>query len=270
MIDLRRTSRLLWFDLATSVWRLKGLFFLLPFFLFWYVMLRLTGAHLAAWMQKPDGLLLASSFFDKPELDALFVQHPPSLSIFFVAALATLPLFAVLAGLDQFSSDLGRGFYRLLATRCRRLELFAAGYLGALILLGGALTVAALAATGVSLLHDGQAAAATLRYAGSLWLILMGYSAALTGFMSLVSVLCRSTLGSLFLGLFGYLFLLLLAATLDASAGTAVFHYVLPGALKSRLLLVTPERLPLLLGCLLPYVLVYAGLAWKLFNRVNF
>lgn len=264
----RRTGRLLCFDLASSILRLKGLFFLVPFFLFWYPLLRFTGTRLAGWMQQPDGLLLASGFYTRAELQTLFVSHPPALSIFYVTALATLPLFAVLAGLDQYSSDLGRGWYRLLATRCSRAEIFATGWLTALCLLGGALTVTTLAATGIALARADYAPLPALGYAGQIWLILMGYSAALTGFMAVISVSCRSPLASLFLGLFGYLFVLLAAAVLDAAVPQApVFHYLLPGALKPWMLELRPAALPLLTGCLCAYALVYTGTAWKLFQR---
>lgn len=269
-ISLRRTGRLLRFDLANSLLRLKGLFFLLPFFLFWYPVLRFTGARLADWLQQPDGLLLASGFYTRAELQTLFVSHPPALSIFYVTALATLPLFAVLAGLDQYSSDLGRGWYRLLATRCSRAEIFAAGYLVALCLLGGALTLTTAAATGIALARADYAPLLVLGYAGQIWLILMGYSAALIGFMAVVSVSCRSPLASLFLGLFGYLFVLLLGAVLNTAVPQApVFHYLLPGALKPLMLELHSAVLPLLLACLGAYTLVYTGTAWMLFRRAR-
>ena len=270
MINLQRTARLIRFDLAASLFRLKGLFFLLPFTLFWYLILRITGASLAGWLRQPDGLLLAGVVFTKAQLDTLFIQNPPVLSVFLIIALISLPAFAVLGGLDQFSSDLGRGYYRLLATRCRRSEIFVAGYGVALILVGGAFTLATLAAVGVSIVRDAHAVAATLFYAARIWLILIFYAAALLGFMSMVSVITRSAIASLFLGVFGYFFVLLVAASLNTVLpDAAVFQYLLPSGLKPRLLFLAPAWLVPALACLSLYTAVYTWTAWKIFNNTR-
>lgn len=270
MTSLQRTARLILFDLGAALPRLKGLFFLVPFALFWYVVLRIAGGSLAGWLQQPDGLRLAGLVFDRVQLDILFVQNPPVLSIFLLVALITLPVFAILAGLDQFSSDLGRGYFRLLATRCRRGEIFVAAYAVALLTLGGALTLALLAAVGVSLQRDAWPLPATLLYAARIEVILVVYAAALTGFMAVVSVLTRSAIAALFLAVCGYLFLLLLAAGLNhALPQFAVFHYLLPGALKGSLPFLAPSALALALATLALYAAVYTGLAWWLFRSAR-
>ena len=270
MINLRRTAQLIRFDLTASLFSLKGLFFLLPFALFWYIVLRITGGTLAGWLQQPDGLQLAGVVFSRAKLDILFVQNPPVLSVFLIIALISMPAFAVLGGLDQFSSDLGRGYYRLLATRCRRSEIFSAGYGVSLILVAGAISLVTLAAIGVSITRDARAIDATLFYAGRIWLILVFYAAALVGFMSIISVLTRSAIASLFLGVFGYFFILLVAASLNAMfQDAALFHYLLPSGLKPYLLILEPAWLPATLACLALYTAVYTWMAWKIFNNTR-
>jgi hypothetical protein len=270
MINLQRTTRLIRFDLTASLFRLKGLFFLLPFMLFWYLILRITGGTLAGWLQQPDGLTMAGMVFTRAQLDILFIQNPPVLSVFLITALISMPAFAVLGGLDQYSTDLGRGYYRLLATRCRRSEMFIAGYGVSLLLVAGSVTLATLAATGVSIVRDARAIDATLLYAARIWLILVFYAAALLGFMSIVSVSTRSAMASLFLGVFGYLFMLLVAASLNTIfPAAAVFQYLLPSGLKPYLLILEPAWLVPALACLALYTAVYTWLAWKIFNNTR-
>lgn len=83
---------------------------------------------------------------DPQTANTLFVEQPPLLSAFFLVVLYTAPFFAILAGCDQFASDLGNGFLRFLSARCLRIEIFLGRYLGAYCLLSAAYLCAAAAA----------------------------------------------------------------------------------------------------------------------------
>ncbi len=264
----RRTAELLGFELATTLPRLKGMIFLLPYGLFWFVLLRSMHGDVADFMQRQEGLALASLLFEVDQVRALFVNNPPLLSLHYVIGLSTLPLFAILAGMDQFAGDLGRGWFQLLATRCRRGEVFLARYTASLLTLSMAIAAVTIAATILSLAGSDRPPAVTLQYGLQTGAVMILYGAALLAFVALISVMTRSAIGALFLSLLAWITILAVAAVLNAVfPEPPLFQYLLPSGLKPALYRLDGDTLLQAALGLPAYTLVYGWLAWRVFSR---
>ena len=145
-MNRQRLIQLWWFDLRHSLFSLKGLIFLIPFLVFWYPVLRIIYTNLSAWMYRQESLVFAYSVLNADVVNKLLVEHPPSLSIYFLTSLSVFPFFAILAGTGQFASDLGNGYFKLISTRCLRCEVFFSRYLSTLALMIAAITLVSMAA----------------------------------------------------------------------------------------------------------------------------
>ncbi|MGH7461939.1 MAG: hypothetical protein ACREMA_13065 [Longimicrobiales bacterium] len=214
---------------------------------------------------------MLGALFDPATAAALFVGHPPLLSVFFLLALSTAPLFTILAAFDQFSSDIGSGYFRLLSMRCRRLELFAARYLAALCLLLVAHAVIGTAGLWVSIYQDGYEFTGAVAYLGQILLTILIYLCPFIAYMALISALTRSAIGSLVLGMIGYLLVLgaIWLGNLIVQDG-AYFNYLLPSALKYRLFGMDALASIAAIAVLPLYTLAYGWAAWAVFRSRNF
>lgn len=269
-MNWRRTSLIALFDLRYSLFRIRGLLFLLPFAFLWYLIIGSLSRDVSAWIQGPEGQALTATLFNIGTAQRLFVEHPPVLSIYLLVALGTAPFFVILGAHDQFASDLGSGYFRYLCSRCSRWEIFLGRYLSALSLLEGAYLLSVVVAALVSVRIDGYPATTVLGYALQVFMIVFLYVAALAAVTSLVSVLARSTMGSLFLGMIGYASMLIALWILDRAAGTgALFAHLLPSALKHNLLGFDPGSAAVALASLPAYTLAYGGLAWRRFKYMD-
>lgn len=267
----QRILRLCWFDLRYSLLSLKGLIFLVPFILFWYPLLHLTYANLSTLLARREILAFAGHFFDPAVVNKLLIENPPSLSLYFLFALSMLPFFAVLAGMDQFASDLGSGYFRLIGNRCRRGEIFIARYLSMLVLMIAAITAASLAAGMVSALKDQYPLAGVIAYLVRICCMLYLYAAALLAYMTIISSICSSAMGALFLGAVSYLLILFIILLVNGS-GTAgeILPYLLPSALKPDLMLINGQSSLIAMAALILYAVSYNWLGWQIFKRRDF
>lgn len=270
-MNWRRIGVILRFDLRHGALNARGLVFLVPFLLFWYFIIHSFNQDVSSWLSEREGIMLLGTLFDPAAAAALFIDHPPLLSVFFLLALSTAPVFAMLAAFDQFSSDIGSGYFRLLSTRCRRMELFAARYLAALSLLITAHAAIGAMALWVSIYQDGYEFAVTFAYLGQILLTILIYLCPFVAYMALVSALTRSAMASLVLGMVGYV--VLLGAVWLGNVilpGTSYFNYLLPSALKYQLFGAdVTESIAAIAGLPL-YTLAYGWAAWTVFRSRNF
>lgn len=267
----QRIGHLWWFDLSYSLVRVKGLIFLIPFLAFWYPILRIINNNLSVWMHKQESLVFAYTILDPEIVTKLLVEHPPSLSIFFLVALWVLPFFAILAGIGQFASDLGNGYFKLTSTRCLRIEVFISRFLSVFVLMATAITLAGILAALISANKDNYSVAEVIAYLVRICVMLYLYSAALLALMTIISSLSRSMIGALFFGACGYL-LILFIIWWGNDPGTLgeYLPYLLPSAYKQDLLHVNDESSNFAMISLCFYTLIYGGLGWCLFRRSNF
>lgn len=264
----RHLTQLTLYDLRCAIFRLKGLLFLLPFFFFWYLVLGGLQDGIASWLQSKEGLFLTSILYDMDVAITLFSDHPPTLSAFFIIALYTTPFFAMLAANDMFAADISSGYFRFLISRCRRFEIFLARCLAAFIPAALSLFLVGLVAAVLSVSVDQYPVAEVGSYFLEVITVLLLYLCPYLAYMAILSAWTNSTIGALFLGMFGYaaiVFAIFIANSIyDADHR---FSYLLPSGVKGYLLGSDTLLAAIALAALPLYTLIFAGLSWLIFRR---
>lgn len=265
----RRIALLARYDLRGALTGAKGLVYLVPFAFFWtWLLQRLYYDGLGHWLQSSRGIAFAAYWLGTETARWMFRLAPPSLSAFFVAALAVAPLFAMLGACDQLASDLGRGYLRFLVPRCGRLEIYLARLLSACCLISGATLVAGLLAMAVAGLVDGRAPGEILAYGLRVNLVLLLYNLPFIAIMSLVSAAVASAPAALLSGTGGYALVLALVYLVTARwPEAAAVRYLLPGALKDLLLAEDVRWSVVAALALLLYAALFAIAGWHVFRR---
>jgi len=264
-VDPRRTLLLTLFDLRHSVFKVKGLLFLLPFLLYWLAILQLLHDGGAEFVVSQQGMLISTLLLTPDVTRALFIDNPAVLSMALMLGLTTLPLFCMLAGCNQLAADAGRNSFRFLLTRCTRSELFVSRYLSACLLVAVALGLLIVAVTLMSLHIDRKPLPATLSYAAWILAVLVIYALPLIAFMSIFSSMMSGTVGAFLSGSAVFFVLMTISRWLDDDY-PAVF-YVLPNSLKASLYDVYSPDIIMTLAAMLAYSMIYLSLGWLLFQR---
>ena len=266
-MNWKRISILAWFDLRHSVLKLKGLVFLVPFCFFWYWILEFLMKNGGKLLSSNESILFLSWLY-KPEIaQTLLVLHPPTLSMFFIISLATVPFFAMLSGNDQLASDTGRQTFRFLLTRCTRGEIFISRFISNYLILAISATGVAIIATAISLHVDQRASTETIVYALHITILILIYMLPFIGFMSTVSALMSSGLGALLMGVTLYTVLLMAGSYVNYKFAADISF--VPGGFKEYLFDIKHEDLQTGLVGLFGYACVYSTLGWLIFRQRN-
>ena len=264
MLNPHRLTELTLFDFFYSLRSLKSLVFLIPYFLFWFLVFDNVSSETIDKLQSAQGLFIASWLLDSQDLALqLFVDRSATLSIYLIISISLMPMFVMLAANNQYSSDASRGAFRFILTRTTRLELYIARFLAAAILLFCCLLITTLWATLLAYLHKEDELQTLFLFSSQTFLILFFYSPPFIAFMSMVSAFAQSAFGSLFLGIMLYVFLILLTFWLRTDIHTII--YLIPGWIKPGLYNISLENIltsVVLLSC---YTLFYFVCGWKLF-----
>lgn len=269
-LSFRRIAILCGDDLVHALTSLKGWGVLIPFFLFWFWILDKLRHGAAVWLQTPEGLALASWIMNPDLALLLFKAHPPTLSAFYVIALYTLPLFAMLVSCNQLAGDAGSGYFRFLLSRCTRDEILLGRLHGALLLTAAGSLLVGLAAAMVALATDHRQATEVMAYAFHVNLVLLAYLIPWVFLMTLLSAACRSAAGCFF----SMIMLFLLVKSMNFIVRLqwpqlAFLSHVLPDTLTG--LLLRPDASAEMQAILvIPiYALGYMTLALYQFRRRN-
>jgi len=265
----QRIGLLLRFDLYYSLTRLKGWIFLAPFFLCWFVIFKQINKGVTGILQSQEGIMITSAIYGTDGALNLFIEHPPSVSLMYLITLSTIPFFVVLAAYDQFSTDLGSGFFRFLIARCKRLEIFLARFLSAFSLIAGAILIVTGICTVLSIKNDDYPTIDILYYSGQVYLILLLYALPFVAYMSVISSLVSSTLAALFLGMFGYAVIWFLNLFTYFTEHKDAFTYLLASGFKKSIIELDTSNFYTALAILPVYILVYSIIAFRIFNRRN-
>jgi hypothetical protein len=265
----QRISILMRFDIYYSLTRLKSWVFLMPFSLCWFVVFRQVNKGVTDMLQSQEGIMITSAVYGTDDALNLFIDNPPSISLFYIISLTTIPFFVVLASYDQFSTDLGSGFLRFLIARCKRIEIFLARFLSAFSILAVAFLIVTIICAILSIRNDGYATTEVLFYSVEIYLILLLYALPFVAYMSVISSLVNSTLASIFLGMFGYASIWFLNLFTFFTEQKDIFSYLLPNSMKQYLIELDSNNFFMALAILPIYFLIYAGLGFKIFNRRN-
>lgn len=266
-MNWNRVCILALFDLKHSFFRLKGLVFLIPFLFFWYWILKFLWQQAGDYLDDPQSLVLLAMMFKPETIQALLINQPPTLSLFFIIMLGTLPLFVMLSGNDQLASDCGRKTFRLYLTRASRAEIFSGRLLGHYSLAAAAILVMLLLATLIAILRDPHSDSHVLQYAGRVGALSLLYLLPLTAYMSAVSALMSSALSSLLASAVSYFCLLLAGSYISVKSGMTIA--LVPGGVKQYLFDIQPGDIRFAVMVLLLYSVIYLSVGWLLFRRRN-
>lgn len=266
-MNWKRTIIIALFDLRHSLFRLKGLVFVIPFFFFWYWVLKFLLEHGGESLVNPQSIALLS-FIYRPEIaQILLILHPPTLSMFFIVTLGSLPLFAMLSGNDQLASDSGHQTFRFFLTRATRLEIYAGRFISSYSLTAIAVIITAILTAIISLHSDPHGFTEIAGYTLHITALSLLYLLPLVAFMSAVSAMMSSGLSTLLMSMILYVFLLALGGYLQAKTGLAIS--LVPGGVKNYLFDIKPHDLQYAVIMLLAYAVIYAGFGWWIFRRRN-
>lgn len=266
-MNIKRVITLIGFDLRHSIFRLKGLIFLIPLALFWYSILRVLNKGGAEFLSSFEGLMLISKLTSLEIAQELLVLHPPILSVFLLTALTVTPLFIFLGANNQLASDASSGSFRYLLSRCTRSEIFISRFLGAYFMIAMGISFACLASMLVSLNIDNHELNETIIYAlQSLSLVLL-YTLPYVAFMTIISAIMSSALGTILMGTCIYFmtFILIIYFNNDFPS----IGYLLPSVFKEDLINVASNNLAIAITGLLTITIIYLCTAWIIFRKRN-
>ena len=270
-MNWHRTLEIALFDLRWAAVRRKGLMFILPYFLFWFLVLRQFYKGAAYSIQTKGVLLLSGIGFDIETLNHLFIELPPSMSAMLIGALYTTPFFTLLAANDLFASDLGSGYFRFLITRCQRVEIFLGRCLGVFFLILVCTSLTGIATALIAYHVEGYAIDVTLPYLFRVISIMVLYAMPFIAVTAIFSALLHSAIGVMLLASVSYTVLLISIYIAQAAFDEPVmFLYLLPSGIRNDLISLDNSDVLVAIASIPAYSLIFGWLAWVVFKRRNF
>ena len=266
-MNWNRILVLMFYDVRLSVFRIKGLLFLLPYCLFWYWVLKLLFNSGNEALTSVQSIALLSWLYHHEVANTLLIQHPPILSLFYLITLATLPAFAMLAGHNQLAGDAGKQTFRYYLTRTTRLEIFTGRFLGFYILLGFASILTNIITIIISLANDQYSLNETVNYAFQIQVCILLYILPFAAYVIAISALMSSALSSLLMCLVTYVFLLMAGSAIQMD--NAIQISLVPGVIRELLVGLRPQDLWYAVTGALFYTCIYLVLGWTIFKRRN-
>ncbi len=270
-MNWRNIALLLRFDFIYTLARLRGWVFLVPFGLFWFITFYylvgdedLIGKFTSS---ETEGLM---KIYGYDTVVNLFINHPISISLPHMLLVITTPFFIVLASYGQFCSDMRVGFYRFLATRCRRIEIFLGQFLSAICLVLLAYLLVTIISVILSIRNDGFAVSAILPYAIQTYFAALLYALPYIAMMALLSAFFNSQVAVLFMGMgfCGVVYLFFIYSVL--TQGVSFVAFSLPVGLFRDLFKLETSEYFTALAVLPAYFIAYGTAAITVFDRRNF
>jgi hypothetical protein len=266
MLNLYRLKELTLFNFCYSLNSLKSLAFLIPYFLFWYLIFDNVIVLAVEWLQSTQGLIFVSWISQDQELALrLFVDRSASLSIYLLVSVTLTPLFILLAANNQYSSDITRGAFRFLLMRATRAEIYLSRFIAVSLLVLICISITSVWASVQALIHKEDTLEAITLFGLQTFVLVFVYSLPFIAFMSMVSAFARSAVGSLCLGMMIYIVLVRVSFWFKSDIDYAI--YLVPSGLKSILFDVNTENILVAISALLAYTLFYFLCGWHIFKR---
>ena len=266
MLNPYRLKELTLFDFYYSLTSLKSLAFIIPYFLFWYLIFDNVSLLAVEWLQSTEGFFFASWLLDDQDLALeLFVDRSASLSLYLLVSITLTPMFILLAANNQYSSDATRGAFRFLLMRATRAEIYLSRFIAVSLLVLICISITSLWASVQALLNNEDKLKAIMLFGLQTFTIVFIYSLPFIAFMSMISSFARSAFGSLFLGMMFYVLLVLTSFWLKSDISVAI--YLIPSGLKSILIDINPENILIGVTALCAYTLFYFLCGWHIFKR---
>lgn len=266
MINLYRLKELTLFNFYYSLTGLKSLAFVIPYFLFWYLIFDNVILLAVEWLQSTQGLIFVSWISQDQELALrLFIDRSATLSIYLLVSISLTPLFIILAANNQYSSDISRGAFRFLVMRATRTEIYFSRFLAVSLLVLICVTITSIWATFQAYLNEEDSLEAITLFGLQTFSIVFVYCLPFIAFMSIISSFAKSAFGSLFMGMMVYIALVIIIFWLKADFSQIV--YLIPSGLKSIIFEITAENISIATGALFAYTFFYFFCGWHIFKR---
>lgn len=266
MPNLPRIFELVRFDFVNAFTSMRNTLFVIPYFLFWYLIFSNYSATTLEWLQSTQGLFIASWLLEDQELALqLLVDRSPTLSVYLLISVVIMPLFIMFAANNQFSSDRARGAFRFILTRATRHELYLSRFLSSLLVAASCIVIATAWAFIVAWLNAEAQALRLIVFALETLLLLLFYCMPFVAFMSMTSALAKSAMGNLFLALMLYTFLVFVVLWLHKDL--AAIAYLLPSAIRPFLFEINNTHILTAIVALSLYALSYYILGWFIFKN---
>lgn len=256
-------------DLYYSFKSTRGILFLVFFGVIWsYILWHLSSGN-AKSIMTPSGGAMLSWMLDTKVVQSLLVDRSPTLAVYFLLAIFTMPMFVLFAASDQTANDIGSKYLRFLTPRCNRIEIFIGRFIGAILLVACAYIALTLIVALVAMAVDKNSLGLILRDTPLIIISLIVYSIPFVALMSLCSVIVGSAGLSALVGISIYLILSIVIALFHwkvPSMGN-VLAYLLPNGTKSLILQLQWSTLITAFISVPIYVFVYGFLGWTVFKR---
>ena len=266
MLNLYRLKELTLFNFYSSLSSLKSLAFIIPYFLFWYLVFDNVILLAVEWLQSTQGLMFVSWITQDQELALeLFVDRSASLSIYLLVSITLTPLFILIAANNQYSSDMSRGAFRFLLMRATRAEIYFSRFIAVTLLVLICISITSVWASVQALLNEEDTFEAITVFGLQTFILVFIYSLPFIAFMSMVSSFARSAFGSLFLGMMSYAILVIISFWFKSDISHAIS--LIPSCLKSYLIDINTENILTSISALLAYTLFYFVCGWHIFKR---
>lgn len=266
-MNMKRVIILLRFDFYHSLLHLKGLIFLIPFTVFWFISLRILGTSGNEFLSSIGGIMLISKLTSPEIAQQLLVLNPPILSLFLLISIAVIPFFALLGANNQLASDASSGSLRYLLSRCSRADIFLSRFLSAYLIIATGFCFACLASTFISLHIDKHAYDTTIFYALENLSLVLLYTLPYVAFMTIISALMSSALGTILMGVCVYFMTFFVIIYFNDN--TPAISYLLPSAYREKLTDIANNDLTVTIFGLLAMTTIYLCIAWVIFRNRN-
>ena len=113
-MNWQRLITLIKFDLYHSVFKLKGLVFLIPYLLFWYCIFSLLFEHGTDFLIRQETFIITAYLFNTEAAQSLLIINPPTLSVYLILALVTMPFSEIAA----INAKKGRAYANITNMTC--------------------------------------------------------------------------------------------------------------------------------------------------------
>ena len=265
MLNPYRLKELTLFNFCYSFSRLKSLMFVVPYFLFWYLMFDNFLLLAVEWLQSTEGIIFVSwASQDENLASELFIDRSASLSIYLLISITLAPLFILLAANNQYSSDMTSGAFRFLLMRSTRAEIYFSRFISVFLLVLICIFITSLWASAQALINDEDTIEVITVFGMQTFILVFIYCMPFIAFMSMISSFARSGLSSLFLGMLSYATLVTISFQFKSDISQAI--YIIPSGVKSYLIDINTENTFILVAALFAYTLLYLVSGWYIFK----
>ncbi len=244
---------------------MRSTLFVVPYFLFWYLIFSNYSATTLEWLQSTQGLAAAAWLLKDPELALqLLVDRSPTLSLFLLISAAIMPLFILFSANNQIASDRARGAFRFILTRATRHELYLSRFLSSFLIVMTCLLLATVWAFIIAILNEEAEPARLLIFASETLLLLVFYAMPFVAFMSMTSALSLSAIGNLFMALMLYTGMIFIVLWLYSDFN--LIEYLLPSSMRALLFDINATNIVSAISGLVIYTAIYYSAGWLVFK----